>query len=79
MARDRDGPTADDVTLATETGRALLTAARVEGLTDAQRVSIVNFSASALPEPASWVMMILGFGLAGGMLRRRRALVALTA
>ena len=79
LARDLDGPTADDVTLATETGRALLTAARVEGLTDAQRASIVNFSASALPEPASWVMMILGFGLAGGMLRRRRALVALAA
>ncbi len=27
----------------------------------------------AVPEPASWVMMIAGFGLAGAMLRRRRA------
>jgi PEP-CTERM putative exosortase interaction domain/Deltaproteobacterial GC-motif protein sorting domain len=24
------------------------------------------------PEPASWAMMVAGFGLAGGMLRRRR-------
>jgi hypothetical protein len=28
------------------------------------------------PEPASWAMMIAGFGLAGAMLRRRRALTA---
>lgn len=79
LARAVDGPTAGDVTLATDTGRALLQSARVEGLTEAQRASIVNFSASALPEPASWVMMILGFGLAGGMLRRRRAGFALAA
>jgi len=26
----------------------------------------------AVPEPASWAMMVAGFGLAGGMLRRRR-------
>lgn len=30
----------------------------------------------AVPEPATWAMMILGFGAAGTMLRRRRALVA---
>lgn len=28
--------------------------------------------ASAVPEPATWAMMILGFGLAGAALRRRR-------
>lgn len=27
---------------------------------------------SAVPEPATWAMMIVGFGLAGGAIRRRR-------
>ena len=35
---------------------------------------IYNFSlANAVPEPASWAMMIAGFGLAGAALRRRPA------
>ena len=31
------------------------------------------FNPSAAPEPASWALMIGGFGLAGAMLRRRRS------
>jgi hypothetical protein len=32
-----------------------------------------NFAGTvAIPEPATWAMMIMGFGLAGGMLRARR-------
>ncbi|QMW24641.1 PEPxxWA-CTERM sorting domain-containing protein [Sandaracinobacteroides saxicola] len=31
-----------------------------------------TFTASAIPEPASWALMIAGFGLVGGTLRRRR-------
>ena len=31
---------------------------------------------NAVPEPATWAMMILGFGLAGGAMRRRRAILA---
>jgi len=31
---------------------------------------------AAIPEPASWALMIVGFGAAGAILRRRRALVA---
>jgi hypothetical protein len=29
---------------------------------------------NGVPEPATWTSMILGFGLLGGALRRRRAL-----
>lgn len=31
---------------------------------------------SVVPEPASWVLLIAGFGLVGGVLRRRRAITA---
>jgi choice-of-anchor A domain-containing protein len=31
---------------------------------------------TGVPEPAAWMMMILGFGLAGGMLRHRRRVLA---
>jgi hypothetical protein len=31
---------------------------------------------TGVPEPASWAMMIFGFGLAGAMLRRRRSVLA---
>ncbi len=34
---------------------------------------------AGVPEPASWALMIGGFGMAGGMLRRRRTAVAATA
>ena len=36
----------------------------------------VGAPASAAPEPAGWAMMLLGFGGAGTLLRRRRAAVA---
>lgn len=32
---------------------------------------VANFSVAAVPEPASWALMISGFGLVGGALRRR--------
>lgn len=35
-----------------------------------------DFRFNAVPEPATWVMMILGFGAAGAMIRRRRAAFA---
>ena len=31
---------------------------------------------TAVPEPASWALMLSGFGLAGAALRRRRAVMA---
>ena len=38
--------------------------------------AVVAPPAGAVPEPATWALMIGGFGLAGSALRRRRALVA---
>ena len=35
-------------------------------------VSEVTFEGGAVPEPATWAMLISGFGLAGAVLRRRR-------
>jgi hypothetical protein len=32
----------------------------------------VNGIIAAVPEPSSWLTMMLGFGLLGGMMRRRR-------
>nr|WP_281393330.1 PEPxxWA-CTERM sorting domain-containing protein [Sphingomonas xinjiangensis] len=37
---------------------------------DNVRVSLV--SASAVPEPATWAMMLFGVGATGGAMRRRR-------
>jgi hypothetical protein len=36
----------------------------------------VSVSGPAVPEPASWALMIGGFGMAGAMLRRRRVTMA---
>lgn len=42
------------------------------------RVDNLTFAtvAGSVPEPATWAMMIIGFGLAGTTLRRRRAVLA---
>lgn len=48
------------------------------GLVDDSQVAngndfgVDNISLTAVPEPASWALMIMGFGSAGAMLRRRR-------
>lgn len=39
-------------------------------------VNIGAGSTGAIPEPATWALMILGFGSAGAMLRRRRVVAA---
>lgn len=37
---------------------------------------VVEYSAATVPEPASWVMLIAGFGIVGAIQRRRNRLVA---
>jgi choice-of-anchor C domain-containing protein len=39
-------------------------------------LALDNVSIAAVPEPATWMMLILGFGLIGGAMRRRRQHVA---
>jgi hypothetical protein len=39
-------------------------------------ISVVDTSAGAVPEPATWALMIAGFGAAGSALRRRRPVAA---
>jgi hypothetical protein len=40
------------------------------------RVAINSSTGGAVPEPATWAMMIAGFGLVGAVSRRRRAAVS---
>lgn len=66
----------------------LAAAANIPGLTqftgtysitgDSQAVSgsgTFNISGAGVPEPASWALMIIGFGATGSMLRRRRVCI----
>ena len=39
--------------------------------------SLVHSDSSSLPEPASWAIMLTGFGVVGAIARRRRAGVAI--
>jgi len=38
--------------------------------------TVFNVTAAAVPEPATWALMLAGFGMVGYALRRRRAAVA---
>lgn len=50
------------------------------GMFALDNVSLMTVPAPfALPEPATWAMMIVGLGLVGGMLRRRGAPIAVAA
>lgn len=43
---------------------------------DNVRVDVIGAATGAVPEPATWAMMLTGFGLVGACLRRRRDAVA---
>lgn len=44
------------------------------GASSALGIDDIRIGSAAVPEPASWALMITGFGLAGSMLRRRATL-----
>lgn len=48
--------------------------ANADSKIDAFKISNVTVNTTAVPEPATWAMMIAGFGLVGGTMRRRRSL-----
>jgi len=49
------------------------------GLSNARLYSTGRFVPPAVPEPATWAMMIVGFGLVGGAMRRRAKVTFQTA
>lgn len=68
-------------------GTAALASARLLAALDANKVYFnfhnsafpggeIRGNLSAVPEPASWAMMVVGFGLVGGAVRRRGAVLA---
>lgn len=53
-----------------------LKAVRVTGSPELDLIRVAGFGAGGVPEPGTWALMIMGFGLAGAGLRRRRAAFA---
>lgn len=82
LASDAFATNGGDETLAIATARSLQSAPFLDGLTEAQRARIVNFDlngAPSVPEPATWAMMVGGFGLLGAAARRRARAVCVAA
>jgi hypothetical protein len=70
-------PLTIDSTLTTYTFNAIGTSFTLSGLASDDGYWIAdNFVFDAVPEPASWAMLIAGFGLTGAAMRRRRTAVA---
>ena len=62
-----------NISSATPTSNFLIQLASDNSISFASRVSIQN--AAPVPEPAVWAMMLVGFGMVGAALRRRKAVV----
>ena len=51
----------------------------IQGLNDSsayEKLVFTNSGGAVVPEPASWAMLIAGFGFVGAVARRRRAATA---
>ena len=49
------------------------------GVADAFGIDDISFNSGVVPEPATWSMLIAGFGLVGFAARRRRSVTSVTA
>ena len=59
------------ITLSRDSGEAAFGGLRVQSSQNSAEVENVRF-ASAVPEPATWMLMLAGFGVVGFSMRRRR-------
>ena len=59
-------------------GNLFLVAASTSGSNDAFKLSSLKANVAAVPEPATWGMMMIGLGLAGAMMRRSKANTAVS-
>lgn len=59
----------------TGTGSDTLTFANLAGGSN-EGIFLDNISVAAVPEPGTWLMMLIGFGLVGSQMRRRRPVTA---
>lgn len=73
LASQDDGPGAADLSLAIQTGNALLSAPRVQGLSAQQLAGIVNYTVSSVPEPGSWALGLAGLAALALRAQRLRA------
>ena len=62
-----------NISSATPTSNFMIQVASDNSISFANTVSIQN--AAPVPEPAVWAMMLVGFGMVGAALRRRKAVV----
>jgi hypothetical protein len=69
----------EDYNLYAYNGGAWLLASSVDSVGYPQNGTPGTFSVTAVPEPATWAMMLVGFGGLGAAMRSRRKLVAATA
>ena len=65
------------ITLTRSNGDPLIGGIRILSSGNSAEVDNVRFI-SAVPEPSTWLMMILGVGIAGAALRRRRQTIAVS-